>query len=97
MHQSPCCGRFAPIPKLTHHTHASQAKALAEAEDRHIKGLVAQVVEAQLRRLELKLKHVEELESMLENEHQKLEAQKQDLLRDRIKFQQQQLLRNSSA
>ena len=72
-------------------TAAVKAKSIADVEERRIKGLVAQVVEAQLRRLEIKVKQFEELEALLDQEHQKLEAQKQDLLRDRLRLQQQQV------
>lgn len=53
-------------------TAAIKAKALADAEERRIKGLVSEVVQAQLRRLEIKLKQFDELETLLEQEHQKV-------------------------
>lgn len=53
-------------------TAAVKAKALADAEEKRIKGLVSEVVQAQLRRLEIKLKQFDELETLLEQEHQKV-------------------------
>ncbi|CAF1687881.1 unnamed protein product, partial [Adineta ricciae] len=42
-----------------------KAKYLASIEERKIKSLVAQVVEMQIKKLEIKLKHFEELESIM--------------------------------
>jgi hypothetical protein len=41
-------------------------------EERRIKGLVAQLIDAQLKRIDIKLKHFDELETMLDQEHQKV-------------------------
>ena len=43
---------------------------LASVEERKIKSLVAQLVESQMKKLEIKLRHFEELEEMLESERQ---------------------------
>lgn len=53
-------------------TAAVKAKSVADVEERRMKGLVAQVIEAQLRRLEIKLKQFDELEALLDQEHQKV-------------------------
>jgi SWI/SNF related-matrix-associated actin-dependent regulator of chromatin subfamily C len=47
---------------------AVKAKHLATIEERKIKTLVALLVETQLKKLEIKLKHFEELETMLDKE-----------------------------
>jgi SWI/SNF related-matrix-associated actin-dependent regulator of chromatin subfamily C len=49
-----------------------KAKAIADMEERRIKGLVAQLIDAQLKRIDIKLKHFDELETMLDQEHQKV-------------------------
>lgn len=43
---------------------------LASVEERKIKSLVALLVESQMKKLEIKLRHFEELEEMLESERQ---------------------------
>jgi SWI/SNF related-matrix-associated actin-dependent regulator of chromatin subfamily C len=48
-----------------------------------MKGLVAQLVETQMKKLELKLKHFEELEQMLDKERETLEHQRQQLIIER--------------
>jgi SWI/SNF related-matrix-associated actin-dependent regulator of chromatin subfamily C len=45
-----------------------KAKLLADQEEREVARLVGLVVEAQLKKLEIKLKHFDELEEMLERE-----------------------------
>lgn len=47
---------------------AVKAKLLADQEEREVARLVQLVVEAQLKKLEIKLKHFDELEEMLERE-----------------------------
>lgn len=49
---------------------AVKAKHLANIEERRMKGLVAQLVETQMKKLELKLKHFEELEAMMDKERE---------------------------
>ncbi|KAG0299572.1 hypothetical protein BGZ98_009926 [Dissophora globulifera] len=63
---------------------AAKAKILADNEEREVKRLVTQVVEAQLKKMELKLQHFEELESVLEIEKRELERQRQQLYLDRL-------------
>ena len=50
---------------------ATKAALLARAEERKLKGLIAQLVEAQLEKLELKLRRFHELESLLDTERQR--------------------------
>ncbi|KAG0205502.1 hypothetical protein BGX28_002938 [Mortierella sp. GBA30] len=63
---------------------AAKAKTLADNEEREVQRLVSQVVEAQLKKMELKLQQFEELESVLETERRELERQRQQLYLDRL-------------
>lgn len=47
---------------------AAKAKYYANYEERKMKGLVAQLVEKQMKKLEMKLKHFERLEQILDEE-----------------------------
>lgn len=49
---------------------AVKAKHLAAVEERKIKSLVALLVETQMKKLEIKLRHFEELESNMERERE---------------------------
>uniref|UniRef100_A0A914MUW0 SWI/SNF complex subunit SMARCC2 n=1 Tax=Meloidogyne incognita TaxID=6306 RepID=A0A914MUW0_MELIC len=70
---------------------AAKAKYLAGVEERRMKGLVAQLVETQMKKLELKLKHFEELEQIMDKERETLEAQRQQLITERQAFHLDQL------
>ncbi|KAF7631204.1 SWI/SNF complex subunit SMARCC2 [Meloidogyne graminicola] len=70
---------------------AAKAKYLAGVEERRMKGLVAQLVETQMKKLELKLKHFEELEQIMDKERETLEAQRQQLVNERQAFHLDQL------
>ncbi len=70
---------------------AVKAAQLAKDEERKMKGSIARLVELQLKKLEIKMKHFEELESLLESEYGKLELEKQKLIREKIKFKTEQL------
>ncbi|KAF8930298.1 hypothetical protein BGZ58_008332 [Dissophora ornata] len=63
---------------------AAKAKVLADNEEREVKKLVTQVVEAQLKKMEMKLQQFDELESVLEIEKRELERQRQQLYLDRL-------------
>jgi SWI/SNF related-matrix-associated actin-dependent regulator of chromatin subfamily C len=58
---------------------AVKARHLAAAEERKIKSLVALLVETQMKKLEIKLRHFEELEAMMDRERETLEYQRQVL------------------
>ena len=60
-------------------------------EERKIKSLVAQLVEAQMKKLELKLRHFEELEQIMDKEREALEYQRQQLILERQSFHMDQL------
>lgn len=64
---------------------AAKAHVLALEEDSSLHNLVTSVVEAQVKKLELKFQQFQKLESLLEIERRSLELAKQQLLEDRIK------------
>lgn len=70
---------------------AVKAKHLAQVEERKIKSLVALLVETQMKKLEIKLRHFEELETIMDREREALEYQRQQLLAERQQFHQEQL------
>ncbi|MBN3278459.1 SMRC2 protein, partial [Polyodon spathula] len=49
---------------------AVKAKHLAAVEERKIKSLVALLVETQMKKLEIKLRHFEELETIMDRERE---------------------------
>ena len=59
---------------------AVKAKHLASVEERRIKSLVALLVETQMKKLEIKLRHFEELEAIMDKEGEALEYQRQQLI-----------------
>ncbi|CAG8613072.1 2481_t:CDS:2, partial [Paraglomus occultum] len=63
---------------------AAKAKQLADYEEREIQRLVNTVIDAQLRKLELKLSQFEELEALLDAERKEIEKQRQQLFNDRL-------------
>lgn len=70
---------------------AVKAKHLAGLEERKIKALVALLVETQMKKLEIKLRHFEELETTMEREREGLEYQRQQLITERQQFHLEQL------
>lgn len=66
---------------------AAKAKVIADFEEREIQRLVNAAIEAQMKKVELKMQQFEELESILEKERQDLERQRQQLFVDRISLQ----------
>ncbi|CAI4222736.1 unnamed protein product [Auanema sp. JU1783] len=70
---------------------AVKAKHLSTIEERRIKTLVAQLVETQMKKLEMKLKHFDELEQIMDKEREALEYQRQQLILERQAFHQDQL------
>ncbi|GAA5868599.1 hypothetical protein JCM1840_005502 [Sporobolomyces johnsonii] len=65
---------------------AAKAHALALSEDASLHSLVTALVDAQVRKLDLKLQHFTQLEQLVEVERRALEAQKQQLYDDRLKM-----------
>ncbi|CAG0901176.1 unnamed protein product [Cyprideis torosa] len=70
---------------------AVKAKHLAAVEERKIKSLVALLVETQMKKLEIKLRHFEELETIMDREREALEYQRQQLVQERQQFHMEQL------
>ncbi|KAK8773689.1 hypothetical protein V5799_011779 [Amblyomma americanum] len=70
---------------------AVKAKHLAGVEERKIKSLVALLVETQMKKLEIKLRHFEELEAIMDRERETLEYQRQQLIQERQQFHLEQL------
>ncbi|CAB1350640.1 unnamed protein product [Coregonus sp. 'balchen'] len=70
---------------------ATKAKHLSAVEERKIKSLVALLVETQMKKLEIKLRHFEELETIMDREKEALEQQRQQLLSERQSFHSEQL------
>merc|ERR1712152_99184 len=70
---------------------AVKAKHLAAVEERKIKSLVAVLVETQMKKLEIKLRHFEELETIMDREREALEYQRQQLIQERQQFHLEQL------
>ncbi len=73
---------------------AAKAHVLASFEERECQRLVGSVIEAQLRKLELKMTQFEELESLLEAERRSVEAGRRQLYADRLAVQKQLSLVN---
>ncbi|KAG5454919.1 SWI SNF, matrix associated, actin dependent regulator of chromatin, sub c, member 2 [Clonorchis sinensis] len=65
---------------------ATKARHLASVEEKRIKGLVAQLVETQLKKLDIKLKQMQELEAIMEHEYEMIEQMRQQLLQERQMF-----------
>ena len=59
---------------------------MAAVEERKIKSLVALLVETQMKKLEIKLRHFEELETIMDRERETLEFQKQQLIHVSLMF-----------
>lgn len=70
---------------------AVKAKHLALIEERKIKSLVSVLIDTQLKKLDIKMKHYEELEALVEKERDTIEHQRQQLLKDRQEFQMEQV------
>merc|ERR1719383_1560843 len=70
---------------------AVKAKHLAAMEERNIKRLVALLVETQMKKLEIKLRHFEELETIMDKEREALEYHRQQLIQERQQFHLEQL------
>ncbi len=68
---------------------AAKAHILSTYEERECQRLVSAVVEAQMRKLELKMARFEEMEVMLEAERRTIEAGRKQLYHDRLAVQRQ--------
>ncbi|GAB2223659.1 hypothetical protein Droror1_Dr00004397 [Drosera rotundifolia] len=63
---------------------AAHARLLAEREEREMEHLMATIIETQLKKLQRKMKHFDDLESIMEKEHAHLEELKESILAERI-------------
>lgn len=70
---------------------AVKAKHLASIEERKIKSLVSVLIDTQLKKLDIKMKYYEELESLIDKERTAIDSQRQQLLTDRQDFQMEQV------
>ena len=70
---------------------AVKSKYLAQMEERKIQGLVALLVETQLKKVELKLKAFEDLEKTIEAEREHLEIQREQLVMEKQNFHMEQI------
>lgn len=80
---------------------ASKAYVLASYEERECQRLVQQIIEAQLKKMQLKMAQFEELETLLDAERRSIEAGRKQLYADRLAVQRQlaavnELLRKAS-
>lgn len=68
---------------------ASKASSLASNEDRQIQALVSRLVSAQLKKLELKMAHFEQLEEMVESERRAVEVAKMNIFKEKARVEEQ--------
>ncbi|RKP39359.1 hypothetical protein BJ085DRAFT_12527, partial [Dimargaris cristalligena] len=65
---------------------ASKAQVLANYEDRQIETLVHQAIELQLKKMELKMREFEDLETLVRNQQQELENERLRLVQERLQM-----------
>ncbi|KXS12659.1 SWIRM-domain-containing protein [Gonapodya prolifera JEL478] len=70
---------------------AAKAKVLADNEERETQKLLNELLEVQLKKMQIKIAQVSELERLLEQERKELERQKQQLFLDRLQLRKQML------
>ncbi|KAJ0988792.1 hypothetical protein J5N97_007148 [Dioscorea zingiberensis] len=68
---------------------AARAKLLADQEEREIELLMASIIDMQLKKIQHKMKHFEELESIMEKEYADIQQQKESILEEWITVLQQ--------
>lgn len=68
---------------------ANKASLLASEEDKELHSLTRQVVDAQVKKLELKIAQYEKLESLLEAERRSVDTLKTQLLQERVELAEQ--------
>ena len=90
-HDELCDGNIKTAAAAAVAAAAVKAKHLAQVEERKIKSLVALLVETQMKKLEIKLRHFEELETIMDRERELLEQQRQSLIKERQDFFMDQL------
>eukprot|EP00052_Salpingoeca_macrocollata_P005748 m.49313 g.49313 ORF g.49313 m.49313 type:complete len:841 (+) comp15033_c0_seq1:114-2636(+) len=70
---------------------AEKARALALAEERKMQALTAKIVQHQLRKLEIKMRKLEELEMLMAREREETARQRQHLLQERLLLHQKRM------
>lgn len=70
---------------------SEKAKHLARVEERKIKSLVSVLVDTQLKKLGIKIKHYEELDTVVNKEKETTENQRKQLVREQNEFQEEQV------
>lgn len=70
---------------------AVKATYLANCEERKIQGLVALLVETQIKKVDLKLKNFEQLQHTIEAEREHLETQREQLVHEKQAFHMEQI------
>lgn len=68
---------------------ATKASLLASQEERQLQALVSRLVSAQLKKLELKMAHFEQLEEMVEHERRAVEVARQQVYKERLRVVEQ--------
>jgi SWI/SNF related-matrix-associated actin-dependent regulator of chromatin subfamily C len=63
---------------------AAQAKILADQEEREMEQLAATVIEQQLKKLQSKLKFLDDLESIMDEEEKVIEGVKETIIQERV-------------
>eukprot|EP01122_Echinamoeba_exundans_P016275 TRINITY_DN8196_c0_g1_i1.p1 TRINITY_DN8196_c0_g1~~TRINITY_DN8196_c0_g1_i1.p1 ORF type:complete len:921 (-),score=291.48 TRINITY_DN8196_c0_g1_i1:88-2850(-) len=66
-----------------------KAAVMAEREEREIERLVHKVVEAQIKKVELKVKYFDELDRVLKDESAKIDRARSHLMQERLNFEEQ--------
>lgn len=69
---------------------AVKARSLAAIEEKKIKNLVSNLIDTQLKKLDLKMKHYEDMEALLDKDREMLENQRLQLLKERQEFHMEQ-------
>lgn len=68
---------------------AARAKMLADQEEREMELLMASIIETQLRKMQYKIKHFEELESVMEQEYTSIQQTKGSFMNEWLKVLEQ--------
>ncbi|KAL7751806.1 SWI/SNF and RSC complex subunit Ssr2 [Sorochytrium milnesiophthora] len=63
---------------------AAKAHSLVQTQDREMSELMRELVEAQIAKVDIKLRHFEEMEAMLEHERSQVELMKQQVYLDKL-------------
>ena len=70
---------------------ASTSRHLASIEERKIKSLITNLVDNQLKKLDIKMKHFEELDTILDKEKETIANQRKQLIKDQKEFETEQV------